>query len=39
MSEETKEYIKLHMEILKECMKKEGLLIKNHLFQKEKPRE
>lgn len=26
MSEETKEYIKFHMEILKESMKKEGLL-------------
>ena len=26
MSEETKEYIKLHVEILKESMKKEGLL-------------
>ena len=25
MSEETKEYIRLHMEILKESMKKEGL--------------
>ena len=26
MSEETKEYIRLHMEILRESMKKEGLL-------------
>ena len=35
MSEETKEYIRLHMEILRESMKKEGLLFAIAVDQKD----